>query len=166
MDHMAFRNIRNYKENNTILRKQAKKIENIDNKMLTLLEDMADTMYQEDGVGLAAPQVGVLKRLVVIDIGAGLIKLINPEIIEQSGQQQGIEGCLSVPGISGEVVRPQKVRIKAQNETGAYFELEGTDLLARAICHEIDHLNGVLFIDKILPDSIVDNQNERSRRIQ
>lgn len=163
---MAFRNIRNYKENNTILRKQAKKVENIDNKVLTLLEDMADTMYQEDGVGLAAPQVGVLKRLVVIDIGAGLIKLINPEIIEQCGQQQGNEGCLSVPGILGEVVRPQKVRIKAQNETGAYFELEGTDLLARAICHEIDHLNGVLFIDKIVPDSIVDNQNERSRRIQ
>lgn len=163
---MAFRNIRNYKENNTILRKQAKKVENIDNKVLTLLEDMADTMYQEDGVGLAAPQVGVLKRLVVIDIGAGLIKLINPEIMEQSGQKQGIEGCLSVPGISGEVVRPQKVRIKAQNETGAYFELEGTDLLARAICHEIDHLNGVLFIDKIVPDSIIDNQNERSRRIQ
>ena len=166
MDHMAFRNIRNYKENNTILRKQAKKVENIDNKVLTLLEDMADTMYQEDGVGLAAPQVGVLKRLVVIDIGAGLIKLINPEIMEQYGQQQGNEGCLSVPGILGEVVRPQKVRIKAQNETGAYFELEGTDLLARAICHEIDHLNGVLFIDKIVPDSIVDNQNERSRRIQ
>jgi peptide deformylase len=163
---MAFRNIRNYKEHNTILRKQAKKVENIDNKVLTLLEDMADTMYQEDGVGLAAPQVGVLKRLVVIDIGAGLIKLINPEIMEQSGQQQGMEGCLSVPGISGEVVRPQKVRIKAQNETGAYFELEGTDLLARAICHEIDHLNGVLFIDKIVPDSIVDNQNERSRRTQ
>jgi peptide deformylase len=166
MDHMAFRNIRNYKEHNTILRKQAKKVENIDNKVLTLLEDMADTMYQEEGVGLAAPQVGVLKRLVVIDIGAGLIKLINPEIMVQSGQQQGMEGCLSVPGISGEVVRPQKVRIKAQNETGAYFELEGTDLLARAICHEIDHLNGVLFIDKIVPDSIVDNQNERSRRIQ
>ena len=163
---MAFRNIRNYKENNTILRKQAKKVENIDSKVLTLLEDMADTMYQEDGVGLAAPQVGVLKRLVVIDIGAGLIKLINPEIIEQYGQQQGNEGCLSVPGILGEVVRPQKVHIKAQNETGAYFELEGTDLLARAICHEIDHLNGVLFIDKIVPDSIVDNQNERSRRIQ
>ena len=163
---MAFRNIRNYKENNTILRKQAKKVENIDNKVLTLLEDMADTMYQEDGVGLAAPQVGVLKRLVVIDIGAGLIKLINPKIMEQYGQQQGNEGCLSVPGILGEVVRPQKVRIKAQNETGAYFELEGTDLLARAICHEIDHLNGVLFIDKIVPDSIVDNQNERSRRIQ
>ncbi len=163
---MAYRNIRNNKENNTILRKQAKKVENIDNKVLTLLEDMADTMYQEDGVGLAAPQVGVLKRLVVIDIGEGLIKLINPELMEQSGQQQGMEGCLSLPGISGEVVRPQKVRIKAQNETGAYFELEGNDLLARAICHEIDHLNGVLFIDKIVPDSIVDNQNERSRKIQ
>jgi peptide deformylase len=103
---------------------------------------------------------------VVIDIGEGLIKLINPEIIEQSGQQQGMEGCLSVPDISGEVIRPQKVLIKAQNETGAYFELEGTDLLARAICHELDHLNGVLFIDKIVSDTIVDNQNERSRRIE
>ena len=163
---MASRNIRDYNENNTILRKHAKKVENIDNKVLTLLEDMADTMYQEEGVGLAAPQVGVLKRLVVIDIGAGLIKLINPEIMEQSGQQQGMEGCLSIPGITGEVVRPQNVRVKAQDETGTYFEIEGNDLLARAICHEIDHLNGVLFIDKIVPDSIVDNQNERSRRIQ
>ncbi len=147
---MTVRNIRNYKEDNTILRRRARLVESIDNKVLTLLDDMADTMYQQEGVGLAAPQVGVLKRLVVIDIGTGLKKLINPEIMEQSGRQQGVEACLSVPGISGEVVRPQKVRIKAQDETGSYIELEVNNLLARVICHEIDHLNGVLFIDKLV----------------
>lgn len=124
--------------------------------MLTILQDMTDTMYKADGIGLAAPQIGILKRLVVIDIGDGLIKLINPTISEQSGEQQGIEGCLSVPGISGQVVRPQKVHIRAQDVTGGYFEMEETDLFARAICHEIDHLNGVLYIDKIVPGVITE----------
>ena len=154
---MALRNIRNYQEDNTILRKEAKVVTIVDDKVRALLEDMANTMYQANGVGLAAPQIGILKRLVIIDVGTGLIKLINPVIIEAFGEQQGIEGCLSVPDISGEVIRPQKVQIRAQNENGIFFEMEGTDLLARAFCHEIDHLNGVLFVDKIVPDTTVSN---------
>lgn len=154
---MGLRNIRYYQEKDTILRKKSKIVKAIDEKILELLEDMAETMYQEDGVGLAAPQIGILKRLVVIDVGEGLIKLINPVIIEASGEQQGIEGCLSVPGVSGEVIRPQKVRIGAQNEKGEYIELEGEDLLARAFCHELDHLEGILFIDKMLPDTEINS---------
>lgn len=145
---MALRKVRNYKEHNDILRKKAKQVEIIDGKILDLLEDMAETMYNEDGVGLAAPQIGILKRLVVIDVGNGLIKLINPVIIEESGKQNGIEACLSVPNITGEVIRSKKVRVRAQNELGDYVELEGEDLLARAFCHELDHLDGILFIDK------------------
>ena len=154
---MGLRNIRYYQEKETILRKKTKIVKAVDEKILELLEDMAETMYQEDGVGLAAPQIGILKRLVVIDVGEGLIKLINPVIIEASGEQQGIEGCLSVPGVSGEVIRPQKVRIGAQNEKGEYIELEGEDLLARAFCHELDHLEGILFIDKMLPDTEINS---------
>ena len=154
---MGLRNIRYYQEKDTILRKKSKIVKTIDKKILELLDDMAETMYQEDGVGLAAPQIGVLKRLVVIDVGEGLIKLINPVIIEANGEQQGIEGCLSVPGVSGEVIRPQKVRIEAQNEKGEYIELEGEDLLARAFCHELDHLEGILFIDKMLPDTEIND---------
>ena len=154
---MGLRNIRYYQEKETILRKKSKIVKAVDEKILELLEDMAETMYKEDGVGLAAPQIGILKRLVVIDVGEGLIKLINPVIIEASGEQQGIEGCLSVPGVSGEVIRPQKVRIGAQNEKGEYIELEGEDLLARAFCHELDHLEGILFIDKMLPDTEINS---------
>lgn len=154
---MALRNIRNYNEEDTILRKKSKVVKIIDEKTQILLADMADTMYQANGVGLAAPQIGILKKLVVIDVGEGLIKLINPVVLERSGEQQDMEGCLSIPDISGEVLRPQKVRIKAQDENGDYFELEGTDLLARAFCHELDHLDGILFIDKILPDTTVSN---------
>ena len=155
---MGLRNIRYHQEKDTILRKKSKIVKAVDEKILELLEDMAETMYQEDGVGLAAPQIGILKRLVVIDVGEGLIKLINPVIIEASGEQQGIEGCLSVPGVSGEVIRPQKVRIEAQNEKGEYIELEGEDLLARAFCHELDHLEGILFIDKMLPDTEINSK--------
>jgi len=154
---MGLRNIRYDQEKDTILRKKSKIVKMVDEKILELLEDMAETMYQEDGVGLAAPQIGILKRLVVIDVGEGLIKLINPVIIEASGEQQGIEGCLSVPGVSGEVIRPQKVRIGAQNEKGEYIELEGENLLARAFCHELDHLEGILFIDKMLPDTEINS---------
>lgn len=154
---MGLRNIRYHQEKDTILRKKSKIVKAVDEKILELLEDMAETMYKEDGVGLAAPQIGILKRLVVIDVGEGLIKLINPVIIEASGEQQGIEGCLSVPGVSGEVIRPQKVRIGAQNEKGEYIELEGEDLLARAFCHELDHLEGILFIDKMLPDTEINS---------
>lgn len=146
---MALRQIRNYIDDD-VLRKKSKAVEKIDEKILNLLDDMADTMYHSNGVGLAAPQVGMLKRVVVIDIGDGLIKLINPQIISMEGEQQDIEGCLSVPDIIGEVNRADKVKVKAVDENGNNIELEGTGLLARAFCHEIDHLEGILFIDKII----------------
>ncbi|NFN87604.1 peptide deformylase [Clostridium sporogenes] len=145
---MAIRNIRKYGDD--LLRKKSRKIEKIDDRILTLLEDMAETMYSADGVGLAAPQVGILKRVVVIDVGEGLIKLINPEIIETEGTETDVEGCLSVPGEQGEVERPYKVKVKALNEKGEEIVLEGEGLLARAFCHEIDHLDGILFVDKVI----------------
>ncbi|EKO1912380.1 peptide deformylase [Clostridium botulinum] len=145
---MAIRNIRKYGDE--LLRKKSRKIEKIDDRVLTLLEDMAETMYSAEGVGLAAPQVGILKRVVVIDVGEGLIKLINPEIIETEGNQKDVEGCLSVPGEQGEVERPYKVKVKALNEKGEEIVLEGEELLARAFCHEIDHLDGILFVDKVI----------------
>lgn len=132
-----------------VLRKVSKRVEKIDDKIIQLLEDMADTMYEADGVGLAAPQVGILKRVVVIDIGDGLLELINPEIIETSGEQIDDEGCLSVAGEAGVVKRPYKVKIRAYNREGQLFEMVGEGLLARAFCHEIDHLDGILFVDKI-----------------
>ncbi|NFR26374.1 peptide deformylase [Clostridium sporogenes] len=145
---MAIRNIRKYGDE--LLRKKSRKVEKIDDRILTLLGDMAETMYSAEGVGLAAPQVGILKRVVVIDVGEGLIKLINPEIIETEGSQKDVEGCLSVPGEQGEVERPYKVKVKALNEKGEEIVLEGEELLARAFCHEIDHLDGVLFVDKVI----------------
>ena len=144
---MALRNITNYKKD-AILRKKSKYVNNIDEKILQLLDDMVETMYKENGVGLAAPQVGILRRIIVVDIGDGLIKLINPEIIEQEGEQEDTEGCLSIPGIIAEVKRPYKVKVKALNEDGENVEIEATGLLARAFCHEVDHLDGILFIDK------------------
>ena len=132
-----------------VLRKKAKKVEVIDEKILQILDDMADTMYNADGVGLAAPQVGILKRIVVIDIGDGLLELINPEIIETSGEQIGEDGWLSVIGESGIVRRPNVVKVRAYNRKGQLFEIEGEELLARAFCHEIDHLDGILYVDKV-----------------
>lgn len=132
-----------------VLRKKSKVVEKIDAKIIQLLDDMADTMYHADGVGLAAPQVGILKRVVVIDIGDGLLELINPEIIETSGEQLDDEGCLSVVGEAGAVRRPYRVKVRAFDRNGNLFEIEGEELLARAFCHEIDHLDGVLFVDKI-----------------
>ena len=118
---------------------------------------MIETMQDANGVGLAAPQVGILKRVVVIDIGEGPIELINPEIIEREGEVVSIEGCLSVPGVFGEVPRPKRVKVKAQDKWGKSIEIEGEDLLARALCHETDHLLGELFVDKAIkfvkPDS-------------
>jgi peptide deformylase len=145
---MAIRNIR--KEGDEILRKNSKKVEIIDKKILQILNDMADTMYDANGVGLAAVQIGLLKRLVVIDVGDGLLELINPEIIKQVGEHVDAEGCLSVPGIYGDVQRPTEVVVKAQNPKGETIEIKGTELLAVALCHEIDHLNGILFKDKVL----------------
>lgn len=155
---VALRNIMNYKTDD-ILRKRARLVESINGRTLILLEDMAETMYHADGAGLAAPQVGILRRLVIINIGTGLIKLINPVIAEADGEQQELEGCLSIPGIYGRVKRPEKVLVKALDENGKPFDLEGTGLLARVLCHEIDHLDGILFIDKVIPGSII-NQND------
>ncbi len=148
---MALRQIR-YEED-PILRKKSREIKKINDRMITLLDDMAETMYENEGVGLAAPQVGVLRRAVVIDVGEGLLKLINPEIIEKNGEAIDVEGCLSVPGRAGKVKRPEEVKVKYLNLDGDEQILEGEGLLARALCHEIDHLNGVLFIDKIIEEN-------------
>lgn len=146
---MAIRNIR--KEGDEVLRKKSKVVEEVNPRIITLIRDMAETMYEADGVGLAAPQVGILKRIFVIDIydDEGLRVFINPEILEVKDTQLGEEGCLSIPGVSEEVERPNYVKVKAFNERGEEFILEAEELLARAILHENDHLNGVLFVDHI-----------------
>ncbi|MHC6179558.1 peptide deformylase [Clostridium sp. JNZ X4-2] len=145
---MALRNIRKYGDD--ILRKKSRKVDVINDRIITLLKDMEETLYAEDGIGLAAPQVGVLKRVIVVDIGEGIFKLVNPEIIYTEGSYTDREGCLSIPGTQGEVKRPRKVKVKAINEKGEEVIIEAEDLLARAFCHEIDHLNGILFVDKII----------------
>ena len=142
---MALRNIR--KEEDPILRKKSKPIREIDQKIKILAEDMFETMYEANGVGLAAPQVGILKRMVVIDVGEGPIVMINPVITSKSGEQENNEGCLSIPGKVGCVVRPAHVEVEATNLEGELFTLEAEELFAIAICHEIDHLNGILFTD-------------------
>ena len=142
---MALRQIRF--EGDEILRKKSKVVTKITDNIKVLVEDMLETMYDAQGVGLAAPQVGMLKRIVVIDIGEGPIILINPEIIDTKGEQDGPEGCLSVPGKVGDVKRPLYAKAKALNLEGEEIIVEGKELLARAICHEIDHLEGKLFID-------------------
>ncbi len=143
---MALRNI--VKEGDEVLRKKCRAVDKIDDRILTILDDMAETLYDSGGVGLAAPQVGILRRIVVIDVGEGLIELINPEIIEKDGEVSDSEGCLCIPGKYGEVVRPAYVKVKALNRQGEEAEYEGTELLARAFCHEIDHLDGILYIDR------------------
>lgn len=147
---MAVRRI--FKVGDEVLRMKARPVEKIDKRVLTLLDDMAQTMYAYDGAGLAAPQVGILRRVVTIDVGDGLIELINPEIILSEGEQVNPEGCLSLPGRRGTVCRPQKVTVRAVNREGRAFELTGEDYLATAICHELDHLDGVLYIDKMIED--------------
>ena len=146
---MAIRNIRI--STDEVLRKTCKPIKEITPNLLTLLDDMADTMYEANGVGLAAPQVGILKRAVVIDIGEGLVELLNPVILETSGSQTDEEGGLSLPGQSAPVERPYYVKAKAMDREGNEFIIEGEELMARALCHEIDHLDGILYIDKALP---------------
>lgn len=133
-----------------ILRKKSKYVDKFDNRLEVLISDMIETMRAANGVGLAAPQVGILKRVVVIDVGEGLIELVNPEIVSSEGEIVDVEGCLSVPGILGEVARPAKVKVKAQDKKGNPVEIEGEGLLARALCHEIDHLNGTIFVDKVI----------------
>ena len=132
-----------------ILRKRCKEVTKFDEKLGILLDDMYETMTKADGVGLAAPQVGILKRVVVIDVGNGRIELINPEIIETEGEQDGAEGCLSFPGLFGNVKRPYKVKVKAQDRNGRKFIVEGEELLARVFCHECDHLDGHVFTELV-----------------
>lgn len=149
---MATRQIRF--EDDEILRKKSKQVEKITPMIKMLLDDMSETMYEADGCGLAAPQVGILKRIVTIDVGDdnGLIELINPVIVEQDGEQIKAEACLSVPGRHGLVKRPEKVKVKALNREGEEFEIEGEGLLSIALCHEIDHLDGILYIDKVIEE--------------
>ena len=144
---MAIRNIVKYGDD--ILEKKCRKVEVIDDSIKTLVEDMLETLYDSGGVGLAAPQVGILKRITVIDIGEGPIVLINPEIISTEGEQTGSEGCLSYPGRYGIVTRPNKVVVRAADLSGEEREVEGEELLARALCHEIDHLDGNMFMEKV-----------------
>lgn len=144
---MAIRQIREMGDE--VLTKVSKEVKMITPRTIMLIEDMLDTMYESGGVGLAAPQVGILKRIVVIDVGEGPIVLINPEIIETSGEQTGDEGCLSVPGKAGCVTRPNYVKVKALDTKMKEVIYEGEELLARAFCHEIDHLDGHLYVEKV-----------------
>lgn len=145
---MALRQIR--LSGDEILRKKSKVVEAVDDKIRQILDDMVDTLYNtENGAALAAPQVGVLKRLVVIDMGQGLIKLVNPKIIKQEGEQEVVEGCLSIPDTWGKLIRPEEVTVQALNENGEEIVLTGTGDLAKCFCHEIDHLEGILFTDLV-----------------
>ena len=144
---MALRKIREFGDE--VLNKECKEVTKMTIRTKVLINDMLDTMYEAMGVGLAAPQVGILKRIVVIDIGEGPIVLINPEILETSGEQTGDEGCLSVPGMAGQVTRPNYVKVKAMDEDMNEVIYEGTELLARAFCHEIDHLDGKMYTDLV-----------------
>ena len=145
---MAIRNIREIGD--PVLNKSCKTVTEITDRTRQLIDDMFETMYDAEGVGLAAPQVGILKRIVVVDVtGEDPILLINPVIMETSGEQTGNEGCLSVPGKTGVVTRPNYVQVKAYNENMEPFEIEGTELLARAFCHEIEHLDGHLYVEKV-----------------
>ena len=141
------------------LRKKSHPVTKIDRRTIGLLKDMAETMYAADGCGLAAPQVGLLRRMVVIDVGDGLIELINPEIIESEGEEIGVEGCLSVPGRRGTVKRPTKVVVRALDKKGREIELTAEVFLARAVCHELDHLDGTVYVDKMIED-VTDQYNQ------
>ena len=156
---MALRTIREYGD--PVLTKKAKPIKEMTPKIEALIKDMLETLYDSGGVGLAAPQVGMLKRLVVIDISEEQNEphiLINPEIIESDGEQKGLEGCLSVPGKSGMVTRPNHVKVRALNEKMEPFEIEGVELMARAICHELDHLEGKIYVD-LVEGELYDNDD-------
>ena len=150
-------------EGDEVLRKKCKPVTEITPKILTLLDDMKDTLKKAEGVGLAAPQVGILRRIFIIDIGVEegrneFLEFINPEIIKTEGEQDGVEGCLSVPGKKGEVVRPMTVTVKALDRNGKEFTYTGTELMGRCICHENDHLDGILYIDKA--ELVLDDDDE------
>ena len=158
---MALRQIRTIGD--PCLNKVCRKVEEVNERTLTLIDDMLDTMYEADGVGLAAPQVGVLKRIVVIDVGDGPIVMINPEILETSGSQTGSEGCLSVPGKAGNVTRPNYVKAKAYDEEMNEYIIEGEELLARAICHELAHLDGHLYTE-LVEGELVDTESADDKK--
>lgn len=141
-----------YRLGDDVLRKKAHPVKLFDRRLAGLLKDMAETMYAADGCGLAAPQVGILRRMVVIDVGEGLVELINPEIISFEGSNVDAEGCLSIPGRRCTVERPEKVTVRAMDRKGCEFEFTAEGFFARAICHELDHLDGVLYVDKMIED--------------
>lgn len=145
---MAIRNILN--ENDPVLHKVCRPVTDFDERLWQLLDDMAETMHKADGVGLVAPQVGVLRRLFVMDVGDGVIEAVNPQIVEKKGTQEDVEGCLSCPGEYGVTRRPQEVTLRAQDRYGREFTLTGSDLTARCICHENDHLDGILFKQHVI----------------
>ena len=147
---MAIRNIRELGDE--ILRKNCREVKEVTPRIRELIQEMYDTMYEAQGVGLAAPQVGILKRIVVIDVDGTPYTMINPQILEKSGEQTGSEGCLSVPGKAGIVTRPNYVKAEAWNEEMERYELEAEGLLARAVCHELDHLDGVMYVDLVEGD--------------
>lgn len=150
---MAIKIIR--QEGDPVLRQKAKPIPEVTPNIQKLLTDLADTLYDtQNGIGLAAPQIGILKRAIVVDVGQGLLELVNPEVIHSEGEQVGPEGCLSLPGLSGEVLRAYKVTVKALNRNGEEITITGEGLLARCLLHEIDHLDGVLFTDRALPGTV------------
>ncbi|MBC5647523.1 peptide deformylase [Christensenella tenuis] len=145
---MALREIRTFDDE--ILRKKSREVREVTDRVRTLLDDMAETMYHAEGGGLAACQIGILKRLVVIDVGEGLIKLVNPEFVLREGEQIVEEGCLSFPDVWGKLKRPERVIVRALDENGEEITVEGTGLLAKCLCHELDHLDGIVFKDKLI----------------
>ena len=151
---MAIRNIR--EEGDEILKKKSREVEVLDDKIRELLDDMVETMHKYNGVGLAAVQVGILKRVIVIDLydEKGPIKLVNPVIVKEKGEQEVEEGCLSFPNKYAKMIRPKEVTVEALDEKGKKIKINAKDLLAQALCHEIDHLNGITFVDKMIPGTL------------
>ncbi len=147
---MALRQVR--LQNEDILRKKCREVKNFDDRLAQLLDDMAETMHSYNGVGLAAPQVGILKRVIVVDIGEGLVELVNPVILDSKGSVTDNEGCISVPGLAGKVTRPKWVKVSGLTRDGEQMIIEAEDLMARCLCHEIDHLDGILYTDKVEGD--------------
>lgn len=156
---MAIRQV--HEDGDVILRKKSKPVEEVNDRIREILNDMVETMHKYDGVGLAAPQIGILKRVIVIDLydDKGPIKLVNPQIIKEKGEQEVEEGCLSFPNLYGKVVRPAKVIVKAQDETGKEVVIHAKGLLAQVLSHEIDHLEGILFVDKVVEGTLEKIQN-------
>ena len=148
-------------EGDPVLKKKSRPVEKFDARLAELLDDMRQTLYSAEGVGLAAVQVGVMRRVVVVDVGDGLLELVNPEIIEAEGEQRESEGCLSLPGEYGETIRPAVVKVKAQNREGKWCIYKGDGLKARCFCHEIDHLDGILFTERLAPEASIQSTVKR-----